>query len=73
MNELNMPTRAMDTSNNVGIGYEESFLEALEPALKTIAKKWLKLACNAGAVGTKDLYETVLKMVEEKNHSLINA
>jgi hypothetical protein len=33
MSELNMPTRAMDAFNNVGIGYEESFFKALEPAL----------------------------------------
>jgi hypothetical protein len=67
MSELNMPTRAFDASNHVGIGYEESFLEALEPALENIAKKGLKLAANAGAVATKDLYDAVVKMVKDKD------
>jgi Acyclic terpene utilisation family protein AtuA len=67
MSELNMPTRAYDASKHVGIGYEESFLEALEPALENISKKGIKLAANAGAVATKELYEAVVKMVEEKN------
>jgi hypothetical protein len=70
MSELNMPTRAFNASNNVGIGYEESFLEALEPALENIAKKGLKLAANAGTVATKDLYDAVVKVVEEKGLAL---
>lgn len=70
MSELNMPTRAMDASNGIGVGFEPSFLEALEPALANIAKKGLKLACNAGCVATKDLYEEVVKMVEEKGLDL---
>ncbi|TID15724.1 DUF1446-domain-containing protein [Venturia nashicola] len=60
----------MDYSNGDCIGYEPSFLEALEPALEDIAKKGLKLACNAGCVATKDLYEEVVKMVEEKDQAV---
>ncbi|KAH6677709.1 hypothetical protein B0J14DRAFT_536427 [Halenospora varia] len=66
MSELNMPTRAYNVANGIGIGYEESFLEALEPALENIAKKRIKLACNAGTVATKDLYDVVVKMVADK-------
>jgi hypothetical protein len=70
MSELNMPTRAYNVANGLGIGYEETFLEALEPALENIAKKGIKLAANAGTVATKDLYDVVVKMVEEKKLSL---
>ncbi|KAH8686104.1 hypothetical protein BGZ60DRAFT_502447 [Tricladium varicosporioides] len=62
MSELNMPTRAYNVTNGTGIGYEESFLEALEPALENIAKKGIKLACNAGTVATQDLYDMVVKL-----------
>lgn len=70
MSELNMPTRAFDSVTKNAVGYEESFLEALEPALENIAKKGIKLAANAGTVATKDLYEAVVKMIEEKGLSL---
>jgi hypothetical protein len=70
MSELNMPTRAYNLSKGVGVGYEESFLEALEPSLEGLASKGIKLACNAGTVATKDLYDVVVKMVESKGLSL---
>ncbi|RDI76422.1 hypothetical protein Vi05172_g13578 [Venturia inaequalis] len=73
MSELNMPTRAIDASKGIGIGYEPSFLEALDPALEDIARKGLKLACNAGCVATRDLYEEVVKMVEGKGLDLVVA
>jgi hypothetical protein len=68
MSELNMPTRAYNlaTSPDTSIGYEETFVEALEPALVDIARKGIKLAANAGTVATKDLYEVVVKMVKDK-------
>jgi hypothetical protein len=70
MSELNMPIRAYNVAKDLGIGYEPTFLEALEPALENIAKKGIKVAANAGCVATKDLYELVVKMVEEKGLSL---
>lgn len=70
LSELNMPTRAASVVNGSGVGYEPSFLEALEPALENMAKKGIKLAANAGAVATKALYEEVVKMVEAKGLSL---
>jgi hypothetical protein len=73
MSELNMPTQAYNIANGLGLGYEESFLQALEPALEDIAKKGLKLAANAGTVATKALYDVVVKMVEEKKLDLVIA
>jgi hypothetical protein len=70
MSELNMPTRAYNVTNGLGIGYEETFLEALEPALENIAKKGIKLAANAGTVATKELYDIVVNMVREKGLDL---
>ena len=70
MSELNMPTRAYNVANGLGIGYEETFLEALEPALENIVKKGIKLAANAGTVATKELYDIVVKMVKDKGLDL---
>jgi Acyclic terpene utilisation family protein AtuA len=70
MSKLNMPIRAYNVANGLGIGYEETFLEALEPALENIAKKGIKLAANAGAVATKELCDVVVKMFEEKQLNL---
>ncbi|CZR68606.1 uncharacterized protein PAC_18505 [Phialocephala subalpina] len=64
--ELNMPTKAYNLSQDVGIGYEETFVEALEPTLVDIARKGIKVAANAGTVATKDLYEVVVKTVKDK-------
>ncbi|OCT44053.1 DUF1446 domain protein [Cladophialophora carrionii] len=70
MSELNMPTLAYNAARGVGVGYETTFLEALEPALDNIAKKGLKVATNAGAVATKDLFDATVKMVEQKGLTL---
>lgn len=45
-------------------------MEALEPAIETIAKKGIKLAANAGTVATKELFELVVKMVKDKGLTL---
>ncbi|KAF2495864.1 DUF1446-domain-containing protein, partial [Lophium mytilinum] len=70
MSEVNMPTRAYDIVNSLGVGYEPTFIETLEPALENIAKKGLKLAANAGTVATKDLFNIVVSMVKEKGLDL---
>lgn len=70
MSELNMPARAYDVANGLGIGYEPTWLEALEPALETIAAKGLKLAANAGCVATKELFDLTVKMVQDKGLDL---
>ena len=50
--------------------YEPTFLEALEPALTSIAKYRIKLAVNAGASDTKKLHEVVTEMVKSKGLDL---
>lgn len=65
MSELNMPARAyaIAMQGDKAIGYEPSFLEAIEPALPTLAAKKIKLAANAGTVATKDLFDKVVEMI----------
>lgn len=70
MSELNMPSRAYTVTHDKGVGYEETFLEALEPALENLAKKRIKLAVNAGTVATNDLFKVVVDMVQEKGLDL---
>ncbi|KAK5173983.1 uncharacterized protein LTR77_001062 [Saxophila tyrrhenica] len=67
MSELNMPARAyaMSTGDTAAIGYEPSFLEALEPALPSIVEKRIKVAANAGCVATKDLFDEVVSMISK--------
>lgn len=50
--------------------YEPTFLEALEPALSSIAKYRIKVAVNAGASDTQKLYNIVTKMVKTKGLGL---
>lgn len=69
MSELNMPRRAWEKHND-GIGYESTFLEALEPALESIVQRKLKLVANAGATATKDLYDIVVRMIKERGLDL---
>jgi hypothetical protein len=66
MSKLKMPKRVYNVVNGLGIGFEKTFRDAPEPALDNIAKKGIKLAANARTVVTKDLYDIVVKMVEEE-------
>lgn len=70
MSELNMPSRAYSYSSGLDVGYEPTFLEALEPALENLALKKIKLAANAGVVATKDLFDKVVEMVNQKGLDL---
>ena len=72
MSELNMPLKAytVATTGDAELGYESSFLHALEPALEHLARKKQKLATNAGTVSTKALFDKVVKMVESKGLDL---
>jgi hypothetical protein len=72
MSELNMPSKAyaVATTGDEELGYETSFLEALEPAIETLARKKQKLAANAGTVSTKALFRKVVEMVERKGLDL---
>jgi hypothetical protein len=75
MSELNMPLKAYQVATDPenAIGYEPSFLEALEPALETLAMKKQKLAVNAGTVATKSLFRKVVDMVKSKSLDLVVA
>ncbi|KAF2001589.1 DUF1446-domain-containing protein [Amniculicola lignicola CBS 123094] len=67
MPELNMPAKAYAVSQDPkAVGYEISFIEALGPAIQTLAAKKQKLVANAGTVATKQLYDRVLAMIKEK-------
>jgi hypothetical protein len=70
MSELNMPSRAFGLHQGSDPGYEPSFVEALEPALENLAKKGIKVAANAGTVGTEKLFNIVVKMVKQKGLNL---
>lgn len=65
MSELNMPSRAysVSTEGDKAIGYEPSFLEALEPSLAALAEKKIKVAANAGCVATRALFDKVVEMI----------
>lgn len=75
MSELNMPLKAYQVATDPknAVGYELSFLEALEPALNTLATKKHKLAVNAGAVATESLFMKVVDMVKSKRLDLVIA
>jgi hypothetical protein len=65
MSEANMTALAGKKADGGGnIGYEPTFLEALQPALPSIARHGIKVAVNAGGSDQKQLYETVLKIIE---------
>lgn len=51
-------------------GYEVSFLNSLKSSIENIAKRGIKVVCNAGAVSTKQLHQQVLQLVAEKGLSL---
>ncbi|KAI0473058.1 hypothetical protein GGR56DRAFT_596260 [Xylariaceae sp. FL0804] len=70
MSELNMPARAYSIASGGKIGYEETFVESLEPALEMLARRKIKFAANGGTVATKDLFDVVVDMVAKKGLDL---
>ncbi|KAF1817469.1 DUF1446-domain-containing protein [Eremomyces bilateralis CBS 781.70] len=66
MSEYNMTTRGGSKINNSGASdeFEDSFLEALEPALPYLASRGIKVAVNAGASDTQKLYDIVVEKVK---------
>lgn len=54
-------------------GFENSFLEVIEPALPTIAEKKLKVAVNAGAADPQMLQQRVQKLIDSLGLSLKTA
>ncbi|KAK5690728.1 hypothetical protein LTR17_025853, partial [Elasticomyces elasticus] len=70
MSEANMTSRATLKIANGGDAYEPTFIEALEPALKDIARYGIKVAVNAGASDTALLHKVVTGMVKDKGLGL---
>lgn len=55
-----------EDSNPGEVAYEPGFLEAIEPALKDIAKYGIKVAVNAGGLATQRLHADTVKLVQNK-------
>jgi hypothetical protein len=70
MSEANMTARAASKLDGAAEAYEPTFIEALAPALKDIARYKIKVAVNAGASDTKLLHKVVTDMVAERGLSL---
>ncbi|KAH8807497.1 hypothetical protein F5884DRAFT_880589 [Xylogone sp. PMI_703] len=64
LSEANMTKSAGRLKTGSGLAYELSFIEALSPALRDLAKYGIKVVVNAGASDTLGLYNIVLKLVE---------
>lgn len=65
-----MTTRAGDRVNGTVDAWEPTFIEALKPALESLAATGKNLVCNAGASDTGKLAELVKSMIEEKGLKL---
>ncbi|KAI8296292.1 hypothetical protein K4K56_006266 [Colletotrichum sp. SAR 10_98] len=72
MSEYNMALRggakADDPLNSAE--FEPSFLEAIEPALKYLDARRIKVAVNAGASDTKKLHDVLVDVIAEKGLKL---
>ncbi|KIV99688.1 uncharacterized protein PV09_08679 [Verruconis gallopava] len=66
MSEYNMTTRGGAKINNSGTTdeFEESFLEAIVPALPYIASRHIRVAVNAGASDTEKLHNVLVDKIK---------
>lgn len=65
MSEANMTSLSgRKTDGSADPAYEATFLEALAPALRDIAKYGIKVAVNAGGSDTEKLHDAIVKMVQ---------
>jgi len=72
MSEYNMTTRGGAKVNSAAqtSEYEQSFLEAIEPALENLAARKIKVAVNAGASDTKRLHDILASKINHRKLSL---
>ncbi|KAK3054163.1 hypothetical protein LTR09_004941 [Extremus antarcticus] len=71
MSEWNMCARGAGKAMNLEeFSYEETFVDAIAPALEALEKNGIKVAVNAGATDTKKLHERIVGLVEEKGLKL---
>lgn len=72
MSEYNMTTRGggkvLQGLENPG--FEQTFVESIEPALENLASRKIKVAVNAGASDTKKLHDTMLSIITNKKLDL---
>lgn len=68
MSEYNMTTRGGSKVNNQGSSpeFEDSFVEAIEPALHYLDERKIKVAVNAGGSDTKKLHDTIISLIQAK-------
>jgi hypothetical protein len=50
--------------------YEETFVDAITPALEDLQKNGIKVAVNAGATDTAKLHEKIVSLVNERGLKL---
>lgn|SRR5687768_8340704 len=67
MSEYNMTTRGAGkiSDNGVAAQFEETFLEAILPALPFLEQRKIKVVVNAGASDTERLYQTLVSEIEK--------
>lgn len=72
MSEANMTSLAARKTepSSADAAFEPTFLEALAPALKDIAKYGIKVAVNAGGSDTEKLYKAVVELVRKAGLNL---
>lgn len=68
LSELNIAWNAIRKYDDPTKGYEVGFLEQLEESIDIIAKKNIKLVCNAGALNTPECTRQVKKICDEHGH-----
>ncbi|WDK13120.1 hypothetical protein CGRA01v4_04401 [Colletotrichum graminicola] len=72
LSEYNMALRGGAKANHPtdSSEFEPSFLQAIEPALKYLDARRIKVAVNAGASDTKKLHDVLISMIDEKGLKL---
>ncbi|KAH7371128.1 hypothetical protein BKA66DRAFT_591429 [Pyrenochaeta sp. MPI-SDFR-AT-0127] len=72
MSEYNMTTRGGGKVNSQGASdeFEDSFLEAVEPALQYLDARKIKVAVNAGGSDTRKLHDSLVETIKQKQLNL---
>ncbi|GAB7352399.1 hypothetical protein MBLNU459_g2828t2 [Dothideomycetes sp. NU459] len=71
LSELNIAWNAIRKYDDPTKGYEAGFLEQLEESIDTIARKKIKLVCNAGALNTPECTRQVKNICEKHGHGAL--
>ncbi|EFX06350.1 duf1446 domain containing protein [Grosmannia clavigera kw1407] len=68
LSELNIAWNAMRKHDDPTKGYEVGFLEQLDESIDVIARKKIKLVCNAGALNTPECTRQVQQICTRHGH-----